>query len=66
MAAARKHFIFAAIAIAGTGIAVIDAGRTYDANSAGKRIVNTSRVLKANWTTAIVNVATAIVRPTSA
>ena len=59
-AVVREHFIFAAIVTGVTGIAVMGAGRAYDGNSAGKRIANTSRVLKANSTTVTVNVPTAI------
>ena len=60
VAVAKEHFIFAATATVATDIAATGAGRTYDANSADKRIVNTSRVLKANSTTVTVNVPTAI------
>ena len=66
VAVAEGHFIFAAIATAATVIAVMGAGRAYGGNSAGKRIANTSRVLKANSTTATVNGPTAIVRFRSA
>ena len=60
-AVATEHFIFAAIVTGATGIAAMGAGRMYDANSADKRIANTSRVPKANSTTVTVNGSTAIV-----